>query len=315
VTPSLLFKVELDFDPGLLTPSQQLWYARLWTNINKYTEDSVMKTGNSSGVGFTGKHHVVALIEAFRVTHDITLLLQVLRYMKLLRNRISTFVIETDKDRAFIASMYALAAWVFHINREVDVFGEAADFWASEALKLCRVTNGTLVVPSDNLAHPHVASIETAYFLWKLTGVQQFLTQADSLFGVFNNEAKYINGALFWDQRMPITTGKLSLGWQESTYARYTIASFVTLWHVGYETVPMRELVEVVLRIIHEHGSLTKLMDGTGFESATVKQGSSLFGIVIPFDDSDEVARRNDVFYNKNVCSTIHIPASMLGTG
>jgi hypothetical protein len=134
------------------------------------------------------------------------------------------------------------------------------------------------VFPADNLTHPRLASVETGYCLYLVTGKQEYLERTTALWNDFLSVCETMDAdgetALLWDHRCPITT--TGLGFQLTNYFNYSATSIFTLHHIGFPGVSgtLLQQIEVTIRkliladypeTIYDH------MDGTGGDYSDTK--------------------------------------------
>ena len=184
--------------------------------------------------------------------------------------------------------MYALVAYVTHVNRHLDAAVEAAAvYWNGELMELCHND-----IPSDDLTHSYAASVETAWYLYLLTGESCYRVDAeqrrDELVRSITIGA---DQRAQWNHRPAFAASKSANTLQRTTYGRYVMQTMVMLKRTGLDTIPMASLVKTVLGIVRANGTISYLIDGTQEESVG-KIPSSNWALLVPYDTSGELAKR-----------------------
>src|SRR5688572_9784432 len=88
VVPTRSLAADPLHDPAPLNQEQAVWYTRLWEAIDGSTypdPDQAAASGNTYAIGRPLQQHILALMTAFRVTHDLRLLDETDRLMELAR--------------------------------------------------------------------------------------------------------------------------------------------------------------------------------------------------------------------------------------
>jgi len=307
--PRLAFTVNKAFTANALSVTQRGWYDRLWTAIRSPRVDPnpriVAATGAPDKVGWAVKDHIIALLNALDATGNGQFLHEVVAIMEVLRARLSTFTVIYDKDKAFVASLYALVAWACHINRDADpvVFGGCADFWLDHLLK---AFGGN--VPSDDLMHSYAASIETAWYLYLITGDAKYRANAEANRSMFLGGLYALtDGRLFWDHRPMFARTKSDSGIQRVTYGRYTAQSVAMLHKTDLPMLPMEAGAKTVLGVVRTDG-IAWTMDGAGDEVLSKLVGAN-WGLWCAYEPTGELAKRLAAAWTAN---SVYIAAALL---
>lgn len=286
-----LFAVNPAFAADNLPEGKRKWHTQLLQALKMPTADpnarKIAGSSISELVGFTIKDYVVALASALDATGNVLFLREIIEVMEVLKKR-QVFTIDSNKDRAFIASMYALVAYVTHVNRHLDAAVEAAAvYWNGELMELCHND-----IPSDDLTHSYAASVETAWYLYLLTGESCYRVDAeqrrDELVRSITIGA---DQRAQWNHRPAFAASKSANTLQRTTYGRYVMQTMVMLKRTGLDTIPMASLVKTVLGIVRANGTISYLIDGTQEESVG-KIPSSNWALLVPYDSSGELAKR-----------------------
>lgn len=253
-----------NFSPDDLSPELRLWYDRLWTAIetdNPYPDpDDIAPRGDLYTLGRTLNAHITALLTAFRVTGDLAILDEIDRILEIARAQLADTngdgylnwrwlrVGEEDNghygkdvhdmDEMLTHTLVAAAAYAMYNNAGLKpVYDEHAAFW------LDYLTNHFLAKWQErggiekSLTHPFAHFMRFHYYLYRMTGDQQYLDEAFRRATVLDNmmeERETDHGIAFvWDHRVP-NMGEASLGCQPTVYGLLTIDAFQDLAREGF---------------------------------------------------------------------------------
>lgn len=311
------FTIDTHWEDSLLSDSQRIWYERL-RNVLRLPENDlakVMYRFSADELATTFKHHVIAIaLAAHAVGGDERLFSELLALQMPLRERLARLGREAFQHPG-VVSLVATLARIFYLNREHNqVYAETAKYWTDRfQVFLSSQPPGT--VPLGDTADLFAAGLETLLIAWKITDDPRYKQAFDQGRSQFVADTTARNGVLVWDGRLPANSGKSLLGLQTSNRVRYTIASLVMLHWYGYPVISPDLLVPTVLQIIRERGAAAANLGGEGTYANPELQGESLFGCVIPFDTTGEVARRNAAYYLNQPTKNIHIPSQQLFAG
>ena len=296
----ITLRVDAGFDADDLSDDASIWYQRMWSGIN-HPEQLVVWTDYAASndtykYGRQLNSHISGLLHVLRVTGDPALLEEVDRLTEIMRSKLKDWSITsfgnteyeadgflnwqnwwntdwngTDSmpmDEMMAHSLVASFAYAFHFNRDLDSrYAERADFWL-DYLKnhfeaKWRKRNATPVgnFLDKDLAHPYVQWIRYHYYMYQLTGEQQYINEVQRRIKIFKKHVIEAQGgaAYVWDHRMTELGEHDSWGCQPFIYGRQTIGAIVdlNLENPGlFDDEFVARMAGTVTRLIMDNGSV-----------------------------------------------------------
>ncbi|NLX10375.1 MAG: hypothetical protein GXY36_12025 [Chloroflexi bacterium] len=342
-----------DFDPGSLPAEQRIWYDRLWTAIRNPevypNPDTAASSGDLYPLGRTLNDHITALLTAFRVTGDLALLDEVDRLMELARAQLQDYnndgylnwrwlwdntqqiyynTDDHEMDEMLTHALVAEVAYALHANAEFSpVYAEHAAFWTDYLINHFLAKwkeRGGLDRP---LTHPYTQFMRMYYYLYRLTGDEDYLAEAFRRARVLDTmmqERQTPYGVAFvWDHRVP-GMGIPAYGCQPTVYSQLTMAALQDLALEGFAQYAdpdyMRHYTATFRDLVIRANNLDTLAGtvcGDGEESFGKFLISNMPGLAV-WDDTgqilavSEAAYRNSKVENPNNPRRVFIPAYML---
>lgn len=244
------FEIDPAFDS-----ERALWHGRLREALLAQHAAIIEHVQKSSAetIGFTVNDYVFALVWSLAGYGDPLVLNEIAVVMSELRKR--EIVLVGAKDAAFMTSLYALAAYVFTVNKHAD-----ADYWRERALAAC--VNG---VPSDDFMHAYAASAETALYLWLSTSDQRWLDDLNVRIDELRRSIWIdADGRAAWFHRPSFAWDKDIYGRSipATTYISYVFQALAMLDRCGFTVIPMTALERLLCFLTSPPASLYYWMDG-----------------------------------------------------
>ncbi|NDJ76264.1 MAG: hypothetical protein GYB65_08385 [Chloroflexi bacterium] len=340
-----------DFDPNDLAPDMRLWYDRLWLAISSDSAypnpDNAASSGDLYLIGRSLNNHVTALLTAFRVTGDLALLEEADRLMELARAELrdddgdgfmnwrwlyddsveSYYGNDYHKmDEILAHSLVAAVAYALRQNEQFNpIFGEHADFWTDH---LGNDFLGKWEARGDDidksLAHPYSNFMRLYYYLYRLTGDEAYLDEANYRADVLDGsmiEVDTGNGMAFtWDHRV-VLPGKEPWGCQPTTYSLQTVLAFQDMHLENFnryaDDVYMTHYMVTFRELVLQYGTdaMAGNVCGEGEQSFGKFTISSLPALAI-WDNTGTFLEISDAAYyqfeSPNTPRRVFIPAYML---
>jgi hypothetical protein len=172
-------------------------------------------------------------------------------------------------------SILAMIAYVFELNRDLPSpsgadYGERADFWKyyltehfeAKWRSRNKVAEGSFPFIIRNWAHTHsaVTSISYHYYMYRLTGVEGYLSVVEHQTNRFFNEARVVNAsgreAYVWRRQLGGGTADYLM---PTVYTRYIMADALNFYFEGLarwnDPSTMSRLANAVTHFIMDNGS------------------------------------------------------------
>lgn len=252
-----------NFSPSDLSPEQQYWYEKMWMALrseNVYPNpDEMAVSGDQYNIGRTLNNYVSTLMMVFRVTGDLALLDEVDRQMELARSQLRDddgdgyvnwrWTREPDlelyynkdtheMDEMLAHSWIPAAIYAMRLNEAYNpVYKEHADFWMDYLLNDFFPKWEARGGLERSLTHPFSQYTRLYFYMWRLTGEQAYLDEANRRADLLDSmmvEVPTANGIAFtWDHRVK-GMGNGPLGCQPSVYAIQTTGMFQELALEGF---------------------------------------------------------------------------------
>jgi len=351
--PTLL--VDPGFSRERMPNKALLWYNRMWAALNNNDQIlNLTKYAGSNDTYLYGRtlgDHITALLHVLRVTGDPAVLDEIDRLTELMRIQLQDWSIISDKgsdyvedgflnwqnkydpewygtdtmpmDEMLAHSQVAAFTYAFYVNRDFDArFAEHYDFWIDYLInhfeakwrKRNDVPVGNFLV--KDLTHVYAAWLRYNYYVYKLTGDQQYLTDAEHMADMLKSHMIEVdNGnAYVWDHRMTELENGAPWGCQPFYYARGTMQYLIDLSLEGFSVFDdayMTKLAGTVSHNIIDNGPVDFASDvcggidlgglsASGYPRETQKRWSGTSGYVEigAWDKSGKILETTVEVYN-----------------
>jgi hypothetical protein len=334
-----------NFSASRLPSDVRLWYNRLWLAINGNTypnPDVAARSGDLYSLGRTLNDYITALLTAFRYTGDLKLLDEVDRVMELARAQLRDtnkdgylnwrwlndpsvtmyYGKDTHKmDEMLTHAMVAAGAYALYVNREYKTsYAQHANFWRdyleNQFLAKWKKRGGL----DFELVHPYAHFMRFYYYMYKLTGKDTYLTEANRRATVLDKMMKSrqttYGTAFTWDHRITDP-----YGCQPTVYGMLTVSAFQDMWREGFNKYAansyMKNYASTFRDLVLKYGisKMAGTVCGANSESFGKFMISNLPGLAV-WDSTGQILALSKRAYSQNESADkptrVFIPAYMI---
>lgn len=270
--------VNTSFSIESISNESKIWYQRLCSNLNNpNSQNRINSLASSNNLYTYGRHlntYTTTLLQVLRITGDPAIMGEIYKVSTLMKKQLKDWSI-IDKnnkeyrkdgflnwlylrdneyfgtdlhemDEMLTHSLVAAMAYALWINRDINPeFFHDSKFWLDYLenhfeKKWRKRKNIPQAFPflSKNLTHVHMQWIRYNYYMAKMTGKTEYLSEAKRLSKIFAQHIRFNphvpGNPAIWDHGMPIV-GTPSHGPQPLQYARYTVQAAIDLAMEGFD--------------------------------------------------------------------------------